>query len=123
LKGNIESVTCPSGDTNGSLHILCLDVVLTATTTYEGAASCEDLAAQVAAGGGVQGEVEIEKSDVCSAPVAKKVSIEDANHDGTPDDIGGDDDSGGHDGSGADDGSGTEAGSGGNDSSDSSQAG
>ncbi len=89
-KGALQSLDCAQN----TLTVLGIAITLTADTEYDGAASCEDLATKLAANGGAHVEVEV-TGDATTALVAQEVSLEDADNDGSPDDVDDDDDNDG----------------------------
>lgn len=92
IKGALQTLSCA----DNTLTVLGIAITLTADTEYEGAASCDDLATKLAANGGAHVEVEV-TGDATTALVALEVSLEDADNDGSPDDVDDDDDNDGSD--------------------------
>jgi len=93
IEGNIESITCPTV-ADGSVSVLGIAITLNQATAYKGVATCADLAAIVATDGTAHVEVEVTTPPI----TAIKVHLEDADNNGTPDDIehDGDGDHGSH---------------------------
>ena len=90
ITGAVQSLKCAEN----TLTILGIPITLTADTKYEGAASCEDLATKLATNSGAHVEVEV-TGDATTALVAQEVSLDDADNDGSPDDVDDDDDNDG----------------------------
>lgn len=90
IKGSVQSLDC----TQGRLTILGIAITLDASTQYEGATGCDDLATKLAANGGAHVEVEV-TGDATTALIAHEVSLDDADNDGSPDDVDDDDDNDG----------------------------
>lgn len=91
LEGDVEALVCPSGDSDGLLSVLGMDVRVTQATRFRGVEDCEALSAQIAAAGSAHVEVEV-AGDVGTGLVALEVELEDRDHDGQPDDVDVDDD-------------------------------
>ncbi len=93
IEGTLDAITCPAAGGTGSLTLLGIEVALDGTEEYDGAESCEDLAARFAAAGGAHVEVEVD--GVLGSFVALEVDLDDADHDGRPDLVDDDDDNDG----------------------------
>ena len=89
IEGPLDAITCPAGGP-GSLTLLGIEVALDGTEEYDGAESCEDLAARFAANGGAH--VEVEVAGVLGSFTALEVDLDDADNDGSPDHVDDDDD-------------------------------
>lgn len=85
VEGDVQAMTCPTATADGALSVLDLIVALTPATRYEHVASCEDLAALVAANASTHVEVKVD-GDATSGFSAREVSVEDVDDDGIPDD-------------------------------------
>lgn len=94
IAGSLQAITCPTAETDGSLTVLGLSIVLTSGTEFENGESCADLAARFAANGGAKVEVEV-SGEGCSGLVAEEVEIEDVDNDGSPDEMDEDNDNDG----------------------------
>lgn len=92
IEGDLDAISCPAGGP-GSLTLLGIEVALDGTEEYDGAESCEDLAARFAADGGAH--VEVEVAGVLGSFTALEVDLDDADHDGRPDLVDDDDDNDG----------------------------
>jgi hypothetical protein len=113
IKGNASAIVCPAGDAAGSLTVLGITVVLTAETEFEDVESCAALEEKLAAHGGAH--VKVKLSGEAPELVARKVELEDSDHDGCPNGVGEDadnddepDDEEGDGGDGGDEGDGGE---------------
>ena len=95
IEGNATSLVCPDGGSDGSLSILCGDVVVTGATEFDGVADCASAAAAIAANGGAHARVEIVDDATCGPKVASKIYIDDRDGDGSPDNVDQDDDGNG----------------------------
>ncbi len=93
IEGNVDAVTC---GTSATVVVLGIPIELAPATEYEGVESCEDLASRFAANGGAHVEVEVSGS-LSTGFVAEEVEIDDADNDGSPDDVDDDDDNDGID--------------------------
>ena len=92
VKALLDALTCPTLGVPGSIGALGITVTLTDMTEFE-EASCEDIAALFAAGGGVFVEIEVLEDSV-GALTAAEVELEDdeGHEDGDDGDHEGDDD-------------------------------
>lgn len=86
ITGTVQTLNC-AGST---LTILGIPITLTDTTKYEGTANCDELAVKLGTNGGAHVEVEV-TGDATTALVAQEVSLDDADNDGSPDDVDDDD--------------------------------
>jgi heat shock protein beta len=96
IEGDVEDLTCPGIDPNatGTIRILGIDITLRNDTEYDGAESCADLESRIGENFVAHVEVEVEQVDGVGL-VAEEVDLEDADDDGSPDDIDDDDDNDG----------------------------
>jgi hypothetical protein len=89
IEGDLDAVDCAGG----TVTVLEIVIALTPETEYDGAESCEDLAARFELNGGGHVEVEV-TGDALVGFVATEIDLEDADHDGSPDVVDPDDDDG-----------------------------
>lgn len=95
ISGSLQSISCPASEGAGGMSVLGISMTLNADTDFDGVDSCDALATAFAAHGA---HVSVEVSgDASTALVAEKVSIRDADNDGSPDDVDDDDDDDGTD--------------------------
>ncbi len=93
IEGAVDAISC---GTSASVVVLGIPIELSAATEYDGVESCEDLASRFAANGGAHVEVEVVGS-LSTGFVAEEVGTDDADNDGSPDDVDDDDDNDGID--------------------------
>jgi len=86
IRGMITALTCPAADgTGGNVVVLGITIAVDAQTRFEGA-DCPSLQAANAANG-VWPHAQVEVQQVNGGGLlADKISVDDANHDGVPDD-------------------------------------
>ena len=89
IEGYATGAFCSGG--SGFVTVLGIDIVLDADTEFEGADSCEEVAALVASDGMVHVETDVE-GDLGTALVARRLELDDEDGDGSPDEVDEDDD-------------------------------
>ena len=92
IEGDLDAISCAGG----TLTVLGVVIGLTSETEYDGVESCEDLEGRFVANGGAHVEVDV-TGDLGSGFVAEEVDLEDADNDGSPDNVDDDDDNDGVD--------------------------
>ena len=92
IRGAIASLTCPTGGADGSIVVLGITIAVNDQTRFEGPQDCASLQAAIAANGGAHAQVEVQEG---GGLVADKVSVDDADNDGSPNHVDADDDNDG----------------------------
>ncbi len=96
IRGAIASLTCPAGGADGSIVVLGLTIAVNDQTRFEGPQDCASLKAVIDTpnGAGTHAEVEVQEG---GGLVAEKISVDDADNDGSPNHVDDDDDDDGVD--------------------------
>lgn len=92
IRGAIGSLTCPTGGADGSIVVLGVTIAVNDQTRFEGPQDCASLQAAIAANGGAHAQVEVQDG---GGLVADKISVDDADNDGSPNHVDADDDNDG----------------------------
>jgi hypothetical protein len=92
IRGAIASLTCPTGGADGSIVVLGITIAVNDQTRFEGPQDCASLQAAIAANGGAHAQVEVQEG---GGLVAGKISVDDADNDGSPNHVDADDDNDG----------------------------
>jgi len=90
IRGMIDSLTC---EAPASIVVLGLTIAIDGQTRFEGPQDCPSLKALIAANGGAHAEVEVREG---GGLVAEKISVDDADNDGSPNHVDDDDDDNGN---------------------------
>ena len=93
IEGNVDAISC---GTAASIVVLGIPIEINDETEYEGAETCGDLASRFAANGMAHVEVDV-LGTLASGFIAEEVELDDADGDGSPDDVDDDDDNDGID--------------------------
>lgn len=90
IEGDVDALSCPGVEGNGSVTVLGISIAVTPETEFEGVLDCPGLADLLAATGGAHVEVDVVGTG--SELAAEEIEIEDADHDGSPELVDDDDD-------------------------------
>ena len=90
IRGMIDSLTC---EAPASIVVLGITIAIDDQTRYEGPQGCASLKAAIDANGGAHAQVEVREG---GGLVAEKISVDDADNDGSPNHVDADDDNNGN---------------------------